>query len=118
MHSIPYVYPTPDGEWILGQSLDNQVWRRATWGGGDEPMNSHVDLQILTYAAKDRFKLNKKKRFAGHVNAGHACGISMSPDMRYVLSGDVDGQVRLTVLHCETSEICSFGYGSGIALAL
>jgi pre-mRNA-processing factor 17 len=25
MHSIPYVYPTPDGEYFLGQSLDNQV---------------------------------------------------------------------------------------------
>lgn len=51
------------GKWLLMQSLDNQ---------------------ILVYSTRDRFRLNRKKRFHGHINGGYACEISMSPDGQYV----------------------------------
>ncbi len=63
MHSMPVISLSPDGTHFLGQSLDNQ---------------------ILVYSTADRFKINKKKRFAGHTNAGYACGLGMSPDSKYV----------------------------------
>jgi len=72
MHSMPVIITSPDQEFFMGQSLDNQ---------------------ILVYQAKDKFKMNKKKRFAGHLNAGYACGLGMSPDMKYVISGDSDGRL-------------------------
>merc|ERR1739848_112100 len=67
MHSMPFVSATPDGNWLLIQNMDNS---------------------ILTYGAKDRISLNRKKIFRGHNNVGYACQISSSHDGRYVLSGD------------------------------
>eukprot|EP01101_Sappina_pedata_P011802 TRINITY_DN7992_c0_g1_i1.p1 TRINITY_DN7992_c0_g1~~TRINITY_DN7992_c0_g1_i1.p1 ORF type:complete len:581 (+),score=197.62 TRINITY_DN7992_c0_g1_i1:204-1745(+) len=72
MHSMPAVTLHPNGKYFLAQSLDNQ---------------------ILCYSARDRFKLNKKKRFAGHMIAGYACQISFSPDGKYVTSGDSEGRM-------------------------
>ena len=40
---------SPNDKWLLCQNLDNQ---------------------ITTYSASDRFKLNRKKTFKGHVVAG------------------------------------------------
>ena len=54
MHSMPSVALHPSGSNVVCQSLDNQ---------------------ILVYAAKDRFRLNSKKRFAGHLNSGYACQV-------------------------------------------
>lgn len=59
-------------KWIACQSLDNQ---------------------IVIYGAGDRFRLNRKKRFAGHVVAGYACQVNFSPDGRFVMSGDGSGHV-------------------------
>lgn len=42
MHSIPAVELHPNGQWFCGTSLDNQ---------------------IVTYSAKDRFRMNRKKTF-------------------------------------------------------
>ena len=42
MHSIPAVAVHPSKQWFIGTSLDNQ---------------------IVTYAAKDRFRQNRKKVF-------------------------------------------------------
>ena len=39
------------------------------------------------------FKLNTKKRFKGHLNAGYAAQISVSPDGKLVMSGDGDGHM-------------------------
>jgi len=72
MHSMPAVCPHPNGKWLLMQSLDNQ---------------------ILVYSTRDRFRLNRKKRFHGHINGGYACEISVSPDGQYVISGDSEGRV-------------------------
>eukprot|EP01116_Phalansterium_solitarium_P023403 TRINITY_DN8175_c0_g1_i1.p1 TRINITY_DN8175_c0_g1~~TRINITY_DN8175_c0_g1_i1.p1 ORF type:complete len:619 (+),score=213.01 TRINITY_DN8175_c0_g1_i1:140-1996(+) len=72
MHSMPAITLHPQGTWIACQSLDNQ---------------------ILIYSTKDRFRLNKKKRFAGHLNAGYACQIAFSPDSHFIATGDADGNV-------------------------
>jgi len=72
MHSMPSIALHPSGAWFLCQSLDNQ---------------------IIVYNTRDRFKLNKKKRFTGHMAAGYACQVNASPDGKYVISGDAEGNV-------------------------
>jgi len=72
MHSMPSITVHPNGNWFAGQSLDNQ---------------------ILVYSTRDRFKLNKKKRFLGHLVAGFACQVNFSPDGRFVMSGDSEGKL-------------------------
>ncbi|PKU84117.1 Protein Mut11 [Dendrobium catenatum] len=71
MHSMPSISLHPNGNWLAAQSLDNQ---------------------ILIYSTKERFQLNKKKRFAGHIAAGYACQVNFSPDGRFVMSGDGEGK--------------------------
>ncbi|KAI8362767.1 WD40-repeat-containing domain protein [Blakeslea trispora] len=72
MYSIPAVTLSPNKKWLACQSLDNQ---------------------ILIYGAGDRFRLNRKKRFAGHLIAGYACKPSFSPNGRFMTSGDSNGNV-------------------------
>uniref|UniRef100_A0A7N0VFP5 Pre-mRNA-processing factor 17 n=1 Tax=Kalanchoe fedtschenkoi TaxID=63787 RepID=A0A7N0VFP5_KALFE len=71
MHSMPAISLHPNSNWLAAQSLDNQ---------------------ILIYSTRERFQLNKKKRFAGHIVAGYACQVNFSPDGKYVLSGDGEGR--------------------------
>nr|GEU58440.1 pre-mRNA-processing factor 17 isoform X1 [Tanacetum cinerariifolium] len=71
MHSMPAISLHPNGNWLAAQSLDNQV---------------------LIYSTRERFQLNKKKRFVGHVVAGYACQVNFSPDGRFVMSGDGEGR--------------------------
>ncbi|KAF3611453.1 hypothetical protein DY000_02044920 [Brassica cretica] len=71
MHSMPAISVHPNGKWLAAQSLDNQ---------------------ILIYGTRERFQLNKKKRFAGHIVAGYACQVNFSPDGRFVMSGDGEGR--------------------------
>uniref|UniRef100_A0A1D1XFW6 Pre-mRNA-processing factor 17 n=1 Tax=Anthurium amnicola TaxID=1678845 RepID=A0A1D1XFW6_9ARAE len=71
MHSMPSITLHPNSNWLAAQSLDNQ---------------------ILIYSTKERFQLNKKKRFAGHIVSGYACHVSFSPDGRFVTSGDGEGK--------------------------
>jgi len=72
MHSMPSIAVHPNGSWFVGQSLDNQ---------------------ILVYSTRDRFKLNKKKRFIGHLVAGYACQVNFSPNGRFLMSGDSEGKL-------------------------
>ncbi|KAJ3003651.1 UNVERIFIED_CONTAM: hypothetical protein HDU68_005576, partial [Siphonaria sp. JEL0065] len=72
MHSMPAVTIHPSQKWLACQSLDNQ---------------------ILIYAASDRFKLQRKKIFKGHLIAGYACKPGFSPDGRFIMSGDSEGRV-------------------------
>ncbi|KAF7722134.1 hypothetical protein EC973_003678 [Apophysomyces ossiformis] len=72
MHSMPAVTLHPSTKWLACQSLDNQ---------------------ILIYGARDRFRMNRKKRFAGHLVAGYACKPGFSPDGRFLSSGDSNGNV-------------------------
>ncbi|KAJ6321536.1 hypothetical protein OIU77_011581 [Salix suchowensis] len=71
MHSMPAISLHPNSNWLAAQSLDNQ---------------------ILIYSTRERFQLNKKKRFAGHIVAGYACQVNFSPDGRFVMSGDGEGK--------------------------
>ncbi|EGG24924.1 WD40 repeat-containing protein [Cavenderia fasciculata] len=71
MHSMPAVALHPSGKYFATQSMDNQ---------------------ILVYGARDKFRMNKKKRFTGHTNAGYACQLNFSPDGKYVISGDATGK--------------------------
>ncbi|PNW84243.1 hypothetical protein CHLRE_04g226450v5 [Chlamydomonas reinhardtii] len=72
MHSMPVVATHPSKNYLLMQSLDNQV---------------------LTYMVKDgRFKSMKNKTFKGHNTAGYACQVGCSPDGKYVMSGDSEGR--------------------------
>ncbi|CAO3679593.1 unnamed protein product [Rhizopus stolonifer] len=72
MYAIPAVTVSPNRKWLACQSLDNQ---------------------ILIYGARDRFRINRRKRFAGHLIAGYACKPGFSPDGRFVSSGDSNGNV-------------------------
>ncbi|XP_057528777.1 uncharacterized protein LOC130807543 isoform X2 [Amaranthus tricolor] len=72
MHSMPSISVHPNTNWLAAQSLDNQ---------------------ILIYSTRERFQLNKKKRFAGHIVAGYACQVNFSPDGRFVMSGDGEGKM-------------------------
>mmetsp|Transcript_12972 Transcript_12972/g.14369 ORF Transcript_12972/g.14369 Transcript_12972/m.14369 type:complete len:557 (+) Transcript_12972:18-1688(+) len=72
MHSMPATCLTPNGKWLVCQSLDNQ---------------------IVTYSAFNKYRLNSKKRFRGHAVSGYACEVTVSPDMQYVVSGDYTGKV-------------------------
>ncbi|KAI7874289.1 WD40 repeat-like protein [Lichtheimia hyalospora FSU 10163] len=72
MHSMPAVTLHPSNKWLACQSLDNQ---------------------IVVYGARDRFRMNRKKRFAGHLIAGYACKPGFSPDGRFISSGDSNGNV-------------------------
>jgi pre-mRNA-processing factor 17 len=71
MHSMPSISLHPNSNWLAAQSLDNQ---------------------ILIYSTRERFQLNKKKRFSGHIVAGYACQVNFSPDGRFVMSGDGEGK--------------------------
>jgi pre-mRNA-processing factor 17 len=71
MHSMPAVTLAPNGKWLACQSLDNK---------------------IVIFSAINRFKMNRKKTFEGHMVSGYACGLDFSPDMSYLVSGDGDGK--------------------------
>ncbi|KAF0921406.1 hypothetical protein E2562_006974 [Oryza meyeriana var. granulata] len=86
MHSMPSITLHPNSNWLAAQSLDNQ---------------------ILIYSTKERFQLNKKKRFAGHIVAGYACQVNFSPDGRFVMSGDGEGiEVSGNVMRKVAQECC------------
>ncbi|KAL2914748.1 hypothetical protein HK105_205679 [Polyrhizophydium stewartii] len=72
MHSMPAVSLSNNRKWLACQSLDNQ---------------------IVIYSARDRFRINRKKVFRGHLVAGYACQPNFSPDSRFVMSGDSEGKV-------------------------
>ncbi|XP_031638413.1 pre-mRNA-processing factor 17 [Contarinia nasturtii] len=74
MHSMPSVTLSPNGKWLACQSLDNK---------------------ISIFSALNRFKMNRKKSFTGHMVSGYACSLDFSPDMSYLVSGDGDGKVYI-----------------------
>eukprot|EP01117_Protostelium_nocturnum_P014553 TRINITY_DN5544_c0_g1_i4.p1 TRINITY_DN5544_c0_g1~~TRINITY_DN5544_c0_g1_i4.p1 ORF type:complete len:448 (-),score=75.62 TRINITY_DN5544_c0_g1_i4:44-1387(-) len=68
MHSIPSIAVSPDRNWFVGQSLDNQ---------------------LIVYSTNDKFRM--KRAFKGHITAGFACQVNFSPDGHWLMSGDSDG---------------------------
>ncbi|KAM7533776.1 hypothetical protein Aperf_G00000112283 [Anoplocephala perfoliata] len=74
LHSMPAVTLSPNGKYLLCQSLDNQ---------------------IVVFNVFAGYKRMRKKLFRGHTVSGYACVPDMSPDLRYVVSGDGDGMIHL-----------------------
>lgn len=62
----------PSGKYVAYQSSNNQV---------------------LVYGANEKFRLNHKKVFQGHHNAGTAIDVACSPDGQFLASGDSAGFV-------------------------
>ncbi|KXJ18778.1 Pre-mRNA-processing factor 17 [Exaiptasia diaphana] len=85
MHSMPAVSMHPNEKWMACQSMDNQ---------------------ILILGVQNRFRINRKKVFKGHMVAGYACQPNFSPDGAYLISGDADGKLNIwdwksTKLYCK-----------------
>eukprot|EP00835_Amoeboradix_gromovi_P003859 NODE_272_length_12196_cov_0.228404.p3 type:complete len:407 gc:universal NODE_272_length_12196_cov_0.228404:8814-7594(-) len=62
----------PDGEWILCQSFANA---------------------ILCFGSAGKYRISKKRRFTGHDIAGYGCNLNISPDGKFVMSGDSHGKL-------------------------
>lgn len=71
MHSMPAITMSPNKKWLACQSMDNS---------------------IMMYEAA-RYRLNRKKRFTGHVCSGYACQPAFSNDNNYIYSGDGEGKL-------------------------
>lgn len=70
MHSMPCLALHPAHGYFCGQSLDNT---------------------IAVFQANQRFALQRKKKFSGHITSGYACELTFSPDGQYLMSGDGNG---------------------------
>jgi len=70
-HSTPALALHPSGKYFIAQSQDNQV---------------------LLFDCWNTVKLNRKRRFIGHLTAGYACEVGFSPDGSIVCSGDAEGR--------------------------
>ena len=72
MNAVPVVELHPSTNFWCGQSLDNT---------------------IVTYGARDKLKQMRKKTFKGHLNSGYSCGITFSPNGKFIASGDGEGKL-------------------------
>lgn len=72
LHSMPAVTSAPNNKRLLCQSMDNK---------------------IQAFSCHNKFKLDNKKVFKGHMVAGYACVPDFSCDMSLVISGDADGKI-------------------------
>eukprot|EP00834_Sanchytrium_tribonematis_P004420 NODE_217_length_12479_cov_0.651212.p4 type:complete len:397 gc:universal NODE_217_length_12479_cov_0.651212:3851-2661(-) len=72
LNSISNIVVHPEGNWMLCQSFSNN---------------------ILVYGTKDKFRISKKRVFSGHDIAGYGCNINVSPDGKFILSGDSHGKL-------------------------
>jgi pre-mRNA-processing factor 17 len=53
-----------------------------------------LSIKIVIYDTKNgNFRMNRKKKFKGHVSAGYACQLTFSPDGQFLASGDSEGRV-------------------------
>ncbi|GMH49402.1 hypothetical protein TL16_g00507, partial [Triparma laevis f. inornata] len=72
MHSMPAVTAHPKADFMVLQSLDNE---------------------IKVYGSTDRFQFQRKKNFKGHQVAGFACEMAFSPSGKFLVSGDGNGKL-------------------------
>lgn len=73
MHCIPSVTTHPSHAFFAGQSMDNK---------------------IVVYSCGEKVRQMQKKTFTGHNNTGYACQIGFSPNGKFLVSGDGQGQVH------------------------
>lgn len=73
MFSIPSVTASPNKRQILCQSMDNKI--------------------IVLSCHNNKYKIDSKKVFSGHMVSGYACVPDFSCDMSLVVSGDADGKI-------------------------
>jgi pre-mRNA-processing factor 17 len=73
MHAMAATDVHPSDKYFVGQSADNKVLCFDVKGG--------------------LIRLNKKKKFTGHLCAGHSVQIKFSPDGQFLASGDHEGRV-------------------------
>ncbi len=71
MHAVPAVASHPSGKYVACQNLNNT---------------------ITVYECADGTMRSKSKTFRGHITAGYACDVAISPDGQFVVSGDGNGQ--------------------------
>ena len=64
-----------------------------------------MDNVIQVYSAREKYRINRRKRFTGHLVAGYACQPACSPDGQFVVSGDADG--RLSVWDFTTTRMAA-----------
>lgn len=74
MHAIPALANHTTEDYFVGQSMDNK---------------------IVVYSNNERVKLNRKKVFKGHNNTGYACQMDVSPNGKYLISGDGLGSLYI-----------------------
>ena len=79
-------------------SYTSEPWMYPLTRAAAHPSHKYVayqsgDNQVLVYAAKDKYRQNRKKEFKGHNNAGTAIGIDISGDGQFLASGDTAGYV-------------------------
>jgi pre-mRNA-processing factor 17 len=72
MHSMPCLVLHPSERFFVGQSLDNTV---------------------VVFQAGNKFAMQKKKKFSGHIVSGYACEMGFSPDGQFLVSGDGNGSL-------------------------
>lgn len=72
LHAIPYTVLHPNNRHFVGQCLDNR---------------------LVVFEARGGFRLNRRKKFVGHMNGGFACSVAFSPDGQFVTSGDANGRI-------------------------
>ena len=73
MHAVTATDVHPNDKYFVGQASDNRIMCYDVKGG--------------------TIRLNKKKKFSGHMSAGHSISVKISPDGQFVASGDQEGRV-------------------------
>lgn len=73
MHAVTATDVHPNDKYFVGQASDNRIMCYDVKGG--------------------TIRLNKKKKFTGHMSAGHSIDVKISPDGQFVTSGDQEGRV-------------------------
>lgn len=120
MHSLPFVARSPNGKWLAAQSLDNKISVYACPGNRFKHMRKKIFRWGLVpfYSVAIRTTISLKiLTFRGHETAGYACGVSFSPDMSYLASGDGDGKVYVWEWRT-TRPVCDWRAHEGAVLGV
>lgn len=70
---VTSTYPMSNGKGFIGQTSDNKI--------------------LVFDTTMSNLRVNKKKKFVGHKSMGYAITCGISPDDKYVYSGDYEGRL-------------------------